>query len=407
MNKSKKILAGALACATMAGSVGMLVGCSQNSGSGNWAVKTENATINSGVYRYALLSAYESAMYQVEDYTQPILSQKIDGKDAKEVIKEEALEYLTPFLVIEDKMKEYDLKLSDIARYNAKESAATEWQNYGQMLEGFGISQEDVQYCHYDYSAKYSEVFKHIYGEGGEKEVSLSDMKKYAQENYTDLHYLLASTSKSDGTEMSEKEITALTKKLEGYATQINAGKKTLEEVAVEYKNSLGDTKEENTDSETDTSDILMNVVTAVTTENSRYNFPETLVKSVNKAKDNTATTVDLSTSGYIVLFQKSNIKKSLTSYFDKEGENYDENVFQVLVDMKQEEYVEDMQKLADNYDKKSIEYNDDEINVDLVQLFEPESVTSETSSEDVKETASKTSSKASSEKETSSKASN
>ena len=407
MKLSKKILAGALACTAMAGSVGVLAGCGQNSCSGSWAMKTENAVINSGVYRYSLLSAYESAMYQVKDQTKPILSQKIDGKDAKKVIKDEAVESLIPFLVIEDKMKEYDLKLSDIARYNAKEGAASEWQNYGNMLKNFGISQEDVQYCHFDYPAKFSEVFRHIYGEGGEKEVSESAMKKYAQENYTDLQYLLATTNKSDGTAMNDKEIAALTKKLDGYATQINGGKKTMEEVAVEYKNSLTDTKTEKTegDSETDTSDVLMHAVTSVSTDNSRYKFPETLVKAVNKAKDNSATTVDLSSSGYVVLFQKTNIKKTLNTFFDKESEDYEDNVFQVLVDMKQEEYVKEMQKLADNFDKKRIEYNDDEINVDLVQLFEPESVNSETASEDAEKTASKTSSKASSEKETSSKA--
>lgn len=390
MHLSKKILAGTLACTTLVGSAVALSGC------GNaYALKTDNAEISSGVYRYCLFSAYQNATYSVEDYTQPILSQKINGTPAEEWIRETALTYLKPILVVEDKMKELKLSLPDETRYNAKEAAATDWKNYKDMFESYGITQDDYQYVMYDYSAKYSTVFEAIYGEGGEKEVSREDMEKYFKENYADVDYIVASTTKDDGTAMSDDEIEAVKKEFAAYAKEINNGDKTIQEVDKEYTASI---QEESTSSEAssaadDTSSAteaeeetnLHSVTGSITVANS---YPEAMETAVKKLKNGKAQMVDASDTGYIVLVQKHNINDAVTKFFDNEDEDTKKsNRFQILVDMRQEDYTEYMTKLAEDFDESRITWNDAETtNLDLKALFEPDSLTS---SEESAETSS------------------
>lgn len=415
MNLMKKILAGTLACTTLATSAVALSACSSTA----WALKTDNATISSGVYRYCLYYAYYNATALVDDYTQPILSQEINGTPADEWIRNQALEYIKPYLLIEDKMKELNLSLDDTTRYNAEQAAATEWEYYKSSLSDLGMTQEDYQYATYDYQAKYSRVFKAIYGEGGEKEVSRDEMSKYFNENYSDLDYILVSTTKDDGSTMTDDEISDLKKLFNSYAKEINNGDKTIEEVADEYKASLGtddDTSSEDTSSSTDatdttdtdsestdteTNDLLHSVTGAVTTSS----YPQAFVTAVDEMKNGQAKTVAMESDGYIALVLKNDIAAAEDTFFNQDDkETYDENVFQILVDMKSNEYIEEMQTEAENYDESKITYNESEYNVDLVALFEPDSVTSsETASEASSSTTSSTSSK---EEDTSSAAS-
>ena len=171
MSMKKRIAAGAMACATLASTMA-LTGCGTA-----YALKTDNAEISTGVYRYCLFYAYQNVKYSTQDYTQPILSKDFDGQTGEELVREMAETYVKPFLVIEDKMKELNLSLDDLTRYNAENSVDSTWSSYKEMFEPYGITKSDYQYITYDYSAKYSRVFEAIYGEGGEKEVSREDME--------------------------------------------------------------------------------------------------------------------------------------------------------------------------------------------------------------------------------------
>lgn len=372
MNTTKKILAGALAAVTVAGAAVAMTGCSGSS----WAMKSENGVaLPAGVYRYALFYQYQNAMYSVTDYTKPILSQEIEGEPAADWIRQKALDYVKPFLLIEDKMKELNLQLSDVAKYNAEQYALADWQNYGSMFEDYGISRTDLQYANYDYAAKFSRVFEALYGEGGEKEVPEKNLHKYFLKKYTDIDYILAETTEADGSVMEDAEIKALEKEMNTYAKQFNAGKKTLEEIANAYGDSVEGTTADDTEGHNHADEYLHSATTEM---NASKGYTDDMIKSINKMDNEKAQVLNLSENGYIMLVVKHDIADAEEAFFDKDSEDYENNIFGLLVDMRGEEYQKEMQELAENYDESKITYNDAEFNVDLAALFEPDSITSE-----------------------------
>ena len=137
MSMKKRIAAGAMACATLASTMA-LTGCGTA-----YALKTDNAEISTGVYRYCLFYAYQNVKYSTQDYTQPILSKDFDGQTGEELVREMAETYVKPFLVIEDKMKELNLSLDDLTRYNAENSVDSTWSSYKEMFEPYGITKSD------------------------------------------------------------------------------------------------------------------------------------------------------------------------------------------------------------------------------------------------------------------------
>lgn len=392
MSMKKRIAAGAMACATLASTMA-LTGCGTA-----YALKTDNAEISTGVYRYCLFYAYQNVKYSTQDYTQPILSKDFDGQTGEELVREMAETYVKPFLVIEDKMKELNLSLDDLTRYNAENSVDSTWSSYKEMFEPYGITKSDYQYITYDYSAKYSRVFEAIYGEGGEKEVSREDMETYFNKNYSDVQYISISTSNDDGTERTDEELAALKKELKGYATKINNGELTMEEADAAYTDKHTEKTEdeevtasaaEGEEDTTSNSNLHHSVGIISTTKN----YPEKMVTAVEKLKNGKATFVDASDSGYLILIQKNNIKDAVSDYFDNEDtETKESNIFQILADMKEEEYTAYMNDLAENYDMSKVTWNAAEsTDLDLRALFEPDSVTSEEASSPEETTSSKT----------------
>ena len=83
------------------------------------------------------------------------------------------------------------------------------------------------------------------------------------------------------------------------------------------------------------------------------------MVTAVEKLKNGKATFVDASDSGYLILIQKNNIKDAVSDYFDNEDtETKESNIFQILADMKEEEYTAYMNDLAENYDMSEGTWN-------------------------------------------------
>lgn len=382
MKIAKKIAAGSLACATLAVSTVSLAGC----GGSTWAMKTENAEISSGVYNYCLFAGYQNALYSVDDYTQPVLDQEIDGKPAEEWIRNYALEYFVkPFLVVDEKFNELGLTLDDTTRYNAEQAAINDWSTYKSTFQTYNITRDDYQYVSYDYNAKFSAIFEAIYGKGGEQEVPQADMDDYFDKNYAAVDYIVVETVNTDGTTMSDDEIKALVEQFQDFAKQINAADMTMDDAANKYK---GIEVEEGEESEEDND--LYTYIGSLTNSTATSSFPADFITAVKKAKADTANVLDLSDEGYVILYCKHDAETAKTEFFNEEAEAYEQNIFQILVDMKQEDYIAYMDELVTNFDASTIVYNEDvTTNLDLKALFEPEEEDEETSSTESEETES------------------
>lgn len=367
MKIGKKIAAGSLACATLASSALALAGCG---GSGTWALKTDSAEISSGVYNYCLFAGYQNALYSVDDYTQPVLDQEIDGKPADEWIRNYALEYFVkPFLVVDQKFSELGLHLDDITRFNAEQGAINDWSTYKETFTPYGITRDDYQYVGYDYNAKFSAIFEAIYGKGGEQEVPQEELDKYFAENYAAVDYIVAETVNADGSTMTDDEIDALVKQFQGFAKQINAGEMTMNQAANQYSGiETAEGEEEPTEG-----NGLYTYIGSLTSSTATSQFPADFIAGIKKAKAGTAYALDLSDEGYVILYTKGDDEAAKAEFFNEEAEAYEQNIFQILVDMKQEDYIAYMDDLVSKFDVSTIVYNEEvTTNLDLKALFEP-----------------------------------
>lgn len=367
MKIGKKIAAGSLACATLAASAVSLTACG---GSGTWALKTDSAEISSGVYNYCLFAGYQNALYSVDDYTQPVLDQEIDGKPADEWIRNYALEYFVkPFLVVDQKFSELGLHLDDITRFNAEQGAINDWSTYKETFTPYGITRDDYQYVGYDYNAKFSAIFEAIYGKGGEQEVPQEELDKYFAENYAAVDYIVAETVNADGSTMTDEEIDALVKQFQGFAKQINAGEMTMNQAANKYKGiETAEGEEEPTEG-----NGLYTYIGSLTSSTATSQFPADFITGIKKAKADTAYALDLSDEGYVILYTKGDDEAAKAAFFNEEAEAYEQNMFQILVDMKQEDYIAYMDDLVSKFDVSTIVYNEEvTTNLDLKALFEP-----------------------------------
>lgn len=209
-----------------------LVGCGDNS----WSVKAGDNSLAPGVYIYYLSSAYSSAYNKVEDNTD-VLGGQVDGENATDWIKAEALKSCKKLLATEKKFDELKLSLTDEDLTTADARTDSTWGQYQSAFEGFGVSRDSYHRATSLFVAKYEKVYEYYYGDNGKEKISDDDLKKYFIENYTDYSYIKAEMLNTDGSTsvMSDSEKDKMRSKFKSYADAVNKGK-TLEEVAKTYK---------------------------------------------------------------------------------------------------------------------------------------------------------------------------
>ena len=241
MNRLKKIAAAALAAVVLAGTTAC-------SGDVSWAAKKGDVTVAPGVYIFSIFNAYSSAAYQDGiDLSKSILEQQIDGKDANEWMLEEAANSIKRIFLINDKMNELGLTMTDEELEAASKAGDNVWSSYSSLFSSHGISRASFDLLYGEIPAKNRKIFKALYGKGGSKEVSEADMKKYIEENYTDFSMIGASTYKTnsdsstssgtpDTTNLTDEEKKELQQTLQGYVDKVKDGSMTMQEAADAYK---------------------------------------------------------------------------------------------------------------------------------------------------------------------------
>lgn len=312
-------------------------GCSTDK---SWAMKTDTLTAPIGTYIYYLYSAYQSASSSVTDSSKPVLDQKIDNQDAKTWIKSKALDYTKELFVIDDKMKELKLTLTADETKNVSDTTDTQWNQYSATLEKYGVSKNSFNTAYADYAAKYQKIFEATYGKGGTKAVSDADLKAYFEKNYTDISYVVAPLYKADASgsyaALTEAEKAAIKKEFEGYAADITAGKKTMQQAANDYKTSSKQTSDQ--------------LYTATVVIDSDTSFPTEFKAAADAMKPGQVKALELASSGVYVLISKNDITKKTTEQFSSDsGRNA------VLSQMKSKDFSTEIQDAAKAYSKATV----------------------------------------------------
>lgn len=347
-----KIFGKAVAVALGALMVGSAMsGCTQATVFGNypndwsWSYKDDTSTMTIGEYIYYNYSAYYNASNKVEKGTGDFLDQKLNDDDGKEMTAREFIaktsdEACKNFLYINKTFKDMKLKLTneEIASYKA--NADQNWTYGRKTFEAYGISKDSFVEAGYENPAKLEAIFKGLYQEGGKKEVSLDQLKKYYEENYVNYNYisipLYESSTDDNGnsksTKKSNDDINKIKKNLDKYVKAINGGTSYADEVKVYMKDY--DTE---TDPTVSATSILKNA-----------GLGEEIEKAFSEMKDGKAKYIIVGEDGdspMAYLLYRGNIKDESKKLGSDESLRYS-----TLVNMKSEEFQNDVKKAVQNY---------------------------------------------------------
>ncbi len=237
----KKSVAVALS-ALMVGSA--LSGCTQATVFGkypndySWSYKDETSSLPIGGYIFYEYMAFSDASTRLNNATDDFLSQTLKNDDEKEMI---AIDYIATttdescrhYLYVNKLFNDMGLKLTqqEIAAYKANMDSY--WTSMSTTFESYGISKDSFVKVYGETSAKLQAVFKAMYTEGGEKEVTLDELKKHYTENYVNYSYfsvpLYTETDDEEGNvvtaKLSDDDIKAVKADLKKYTDDVNGGK--------------------------------------------------------------------------------------------------------------------------------------------------------------------------------------
>lgn len=310
----------------------------------SWSYKDDLTTESLGTYIYYNYSAFQKASQKVEDSSGDFLSQEITDDDdnkmtAREYIAKEADLGCKNMLNVEKKFKEMGLSLTEEEQKAAETNASSGWMYNKTIMEGYGISEESFTNAYALVSAKYEKIFKTLYGEGGEKEVSQEELSKYFLDNYTNYSYWSVplyesttdeSTGTSSSTAKSDDDIKKIKDSLDSYAKAINEDGKSFEDQVKAY---MSDYSVES-DPSTSNVEILDD-----------SSLGEELVKALKEMKDKEAKVIkvgDDNASAVYYLLYKAPVSEKAETLSSDEDFNY-----KVLVNMKSDEFVDEMDKEA------------------------------------------------------------
>ncbi len=197
MKGLKKVTCGLLAAAMAAG----MTGCMDAS----WIVKSDETKIPAGVYTANLLQNY------IYGYMLGGGSAYLEGEGIKEELVNGAKEYTETILAYQKKANELGLALTEEEKTSINESVEEEWTNYGALYEANRVSEDAVRMTH-EISILSNKVFTAIYGEGGEKEVPVEELRSIYDENYLKAGLMIFSKPtktelSSEATEEEKKEV--------------------------------------------------------------------------------------------------------------------------------------------------------------------------------------------------------
>ena len=161
----------------------MTLSCAACAADTTWIMKKGELEMPAGVYLNNLMQSYFEATMEVEDPSKDVLKQTIDGKDASEWIKEQALNATKESMALCDKFNQLGLSFSEQELATCQTQAKSYYEQSGDNLEKNGISQNSIELL-YQITYMKTKVFDAIYGEGGEQEVSEQEMRDYYNENY-------------------------------------------------------------------------------------------------------------------------------------------------------------------------------------------------------------------------------
>lgn len=171
-----KKIAAAVCAAALALS---MTGCADTS----WAVKYDKITIPVGVYNFFLVNNAYSVSSMASSGSSDVWSQTVSNTSAVTWAMNSALDSCKQVAVIEKLAADNKVKLAASEKSYMTNYASSTYNQSSGVLSKNGISQDSMERIYEDMYYLRTDVFKAIYGKGGSKAVSNSDIDKYLSKN--------------------------------------------------------------------------------------------------------------------------------------------------------------------------------------------------------------------------------
>lgn len=380
MNNFKKVLAVLLASITVLAAAG----CASQP---TWSYKTAHNEYSQGVYIYSLFSAYNEAYSILQDNlgddfdsTASILSiTSTFDETGKEYLCEdwiyEQADIITKNLAaLDEEIANDSITLDKTQVESARELAKEDWYlgpyyeyyvasgyqavSYESLLSPYGISFDSFFTSSYLASVKQSAVFDSLYGKGGEREVSDSEITDYFTDNYTAYSYFVVNlyetaTDEETGQQVnypySDELKSELKSELDSYVKLINSGS-AFSDVASKYM------KSHNLTSDPTVSNVEI-------LDNS--SLGEEVLNALKKLDEGKATYLQVGDGDTSVMYfiAKSKIKDEAESYLKSET-----NRHSIIQSLKSEDFTDYLNEITENVE---VEINSKVIDGYTPSMFE------------------------------------
>ena len=204
----------------------------------SWVAKSGEDTVSSGVYLFYLLNAYLNAQQQVSQSqtgaTTDIFAQKIEDKEARQWMIDQALDDCQIHAAINKKFAELNLTLDDTDKETIESQAESFWETNSSILELNGIGKASYQEI-YTNTVKQQKIFYKLYDKGGANEVKQADINDYFYKNYYRVKVAsIPLVNTSTGEELPASDLQKAKAKLDDLLKRYNKGEKA-DKLIVEY----------------------------------------------------------------------------------------------------------------------------------------------------------------------------
>jgi|GEM_PF-952703 len=190
-----------------------LGGCTMNKGT-TWIAKSGEETIPAGLYLLNVSSGYNTAVSVLEQMyledaesvnLEDLWKNSLDGLSVDQWITEETKESIVNYVAILNKFNELGFTFDEADLMLIEQEVNNYWESDSASYKQSGVSKDSVRK---QVESRYRSrvIFDHIFGEGGEKEVSDDVLKQYYADNYTHIQYLSVSIKDKEGDELQQRK---------------------------------------------------------------------------------------------------------------------------------------------------------------------------------------------------------
>ena len=211
-----------------------LASCNQDT---TWTYRTEDGAyeVTSGMYVGMSISAYNSGYSQTDvDTSQPLYDQQIGSVDALTWVQQEVDNLAKKYLAVETKFEEYGLSFTEEEQSYIDSYIEYYWNYLGSSYEDEGCGQESYTKLMTN-SFKESQLFYHIYGEGGEREVTEDELRDLFNQQYAHVNIFDVDCSDDEGNPLEGHELEIVEERVANLIERLDNGE-DFETVKADYE---------------------------------------------------------------------------------------------------------------------------------------------------------------------------